>query len=563
MNRFYYITPALATALCLSGVAHASVTAVNFGGDMSDSRKNSTLDEGAQVQLSTGDFDGDTVTDSRFLIPIDHAGNFANIPNPTVGNINTIWRAGTEVINYGTSTPSPGTVGAVYRYNGQGISADYLQAGTAGSTGTSTGFVFAPHVEKSQFLNGASTGQTVSFADDANGFSWDWQWQDGAASDPKNTTFSRQTRATVKNGNTWYLSDTEPPAFNNTIRGNGVNDGITFNPATTTWYEWDVSTSLFFDDVSAGTGVLGSTFTDIQALGAVMMVNADTDTSTNGIIARLDEINVSVDFTVPPPPTAPIGFPVVDWQMDTVDASVSVDDLFGNTFTSSAVPDSSNVPNPGVTPQIDPLLLGDATPVSGPRFPAATRPTQTTGGMGVTGEALSFDGVDDEAFGIVSWLADTSETTFIPGLGGVYVSLDFQEIDNTDGVQTLVSARSTWELRIDADGNLEWVTFLAAGGADTIEAPLGVEGDWRNIEAWHDENGNKALFIDGVLAAISAPGTLKEDRASIVLGNYEGRTTFYGGLIDNVYVGSGIIPEPASMALIGLGGMLMAGRRRR
>lgn len=545
-----FLLPCVATAVYLSTAAHASVIAVNFGGDMSDSRNNSSLDEGGQVQLSTGDFDGNTVTDSRFLIPMDHAGTFASIPNPTVSNINTIWRAGTEVINYGTSDPSPGTLGAVYRYNGQGITSDYLQAGSAANSGASVGMVFAPHVEKAEFLNGASAGQTVSFADDASGFFWDWNWQDGSATAPKNTTLSRQTRATVKNGNTWYLSDTVSSS-----RGNDPNDGIGFNPATTTWYEWDVNTSLFFDDVSAGTGVLGSTFTDIQALGAAMMLNADTNTSTNGIIPRLDGINVSVDFTTPPPPTPQTGKPIVYYEFETTSVE-SVEDAFGNTWTGIAAPDLSTGPT-------DPMFYGDTSPVSGITFDAVTQPATIAG---PTGQALDFDGVDDQTVAIRAWNGDPNDPKLdrpAETFDEVYISLDFSEDSNTSGLQQLAGARNIFAIRINPNGEIEWLTTLADGSAHFLTAALDPDtSDWHNVEAFHAADGTKALFLDGELVAQAATGQgLLPDTVSIVLGNREGQARYYAGLLDNVRVSTGI-PEPTSLALISAGG-LMAVRRRR
>ncbi len=269
-----------------------------------------------------------------------------------------------------------------------------------------------------------------------------------------------------------------------------------------------------------------------------MMLDSTSNLLANSITANVQGMSVSVDFTLPPPPTRPIGSPIVQWNMDTVTPNDTTTDRFNLVWTSDSVPDSSNTPNPGLIAgnTVDPLLLGNAIG----QFPVATRPTITSGSMGVSGEALSFDGVDDQAFGIIAWLADTSEPSFIPGLEGIYVSLDFNEVSNTDGTQVLASARGTWELRIDPDGNLEWFTALEAGGSDVIETPLDAPGDWHNVEAWLSADGVKALAIDGVVVAQSAPGILLEDRDSIVLGNRESESFFFEGLIDNVYVGSGV-----------------------
>lgn len=535
----------LVAAICTnSASAQTTVTAVKLGGDLITGNNNSSLDESGQVVKDFGDFDNDpnatVATDARFTIPIEHDGLFVGTNSPIDPSNSAFWNTGLEIINYGQATDSDGSVGAVFRLNGQGRTEDRLQAGSADSLGLSTGFVWAPHVRKANFLNGANSGETVSFTDDSNGFFWDWNWQNGSAQVPKNTTLSRQTRATVKDGSTWYLSDTVSSS-----RGNDPNDGISFNPATATWYEWDVDTTLFFDDVSAGVGVLGSTFTDIQSIGVAMMVNADDDTSNNGIVANLDKMNVLLDFTLPPPPTPDTGIGIVAWDMETITPGVSTTDQFTNVFTGDAVIDGTGTPNPGLVAgeMNDPLFLGDVTPGGslGP-IPVSTKPTQTVGGMGFGGgEALSFDGVDDEAIAITGWLADSNETLFIPGLEGVYVEVDFKEVNNSgQGVQNIASGGSVWRLQIDDDGNLEWLTFLEGGGNDTIEVALGTEGDWREVVAFHNADGSKGLFLDGVLVAQSEPGQLHIDRHSILLGNLENTTNYYEGLIDNVFVGGGM-----------------------
>ncbi|MEO0586746.1 MAG: PEP-CTERM sorting domain-containing protein, partial [Planctomycetota bacterium] len=64
---------------------------------------------------------------------------------------------------------------------------------------------------------------------------------------------------------------------------------------------------------------------------------------------------------------------------------------------------------------------------------------------------------------------------------------------------------------------------------------------WHRVQAWHDANGDKVLMLDGVVVAQSSPGTLFPETGSIILGNRENESQWYSGLIDNVYVGSGLL----------------------
>jgi hypothetical protein len=521
----------LFAACCASSFAQTTVVAVNFGGDVSTSNSNSTLDEGNQVVTDLGDFNNDTVTDARWRIPMDHAGNFANVPlNNNVSDISNIWAAGVEVVNYGTTTPT-GTVGALFRFNGQNTTVDRLQAANAAGSGTSLGFVFAPHVRRANFLNGASAGETVSFSDDPNGFSFDWSWT-GTASGPGN---GRREHATVQNGNQWFISGTF---------GDAQSGSQSFNPYSETWYPWDVDTSLFFDAPTSG-GVLGSTFTDIQALGMVMMNDSNLNVAANATIASVNGIMAMVDFTTPAPPTPPSGRAIARWSMDSVDTGVRLLDPFSaggaNEFfwNGDAVPDDA----PGAR---NPLFFGD--PIQPPGMPDAffdtsRSPELTAGGQGVVGEALRFNGFEqDEALSIVGWPGDSSDSFVDDDLDSVYVNFYFQEDNSTNGaIQNLVGVRNTWEVRINPSGQVEWLTFLEGGGTDSILSdPLGAAGAWRHVEAWHDANGNKALYLDGVLVGISAPGALLADTASIAVGNRENQPRWFSGLIDEVYVGTGV-----------------------
>ncbi len=183
----------LAAAFCTSSFAQTTVVAVNFGGDLVGSAANSTLDNSGQVFMDTGDFNNDTITDARWGIPIDHAGNFVNIGSPITPGLSNTWAAGAEIINYG-STTSTGV--NLFRVANSGA-ADPLQMTNVAGTRSSIGLVFAPHVRKANFLNGASSGTSVSFTNTTNGFFFDYFWQSGTTNFAPNL---RENRATVQNG---------------------------------------------------------------------------------------------------------------------------------------------------------------------------------------------------------------------------------------------------------------------------------------------------------------------------------------------------------------------------
>ncbi len=516
-----------------AATAQTTVLAVDLSGDVKGSgNQNSSLDEGGQVQTFVGDFDGDGMADDgRFLIPMNHAGNFVNvITNGADGpNKSGTWASGVEVISYDAA---PATMLGIYRYD---TSLDQLQAGNNANSASTQSFAFAPHVRKSNFLNGASVAETASFTNDANGFLIDWNFQNSPT-----TSGDRRVRATVQNGDDWYV----------TGWASGTKDSSrTFNPYTETWFPYDPATSLFVEEIGGGNtnplgiGVLGSTFTDIQALGGLMYQYNYVGTSTNAIVTNIDSLVVSLDYTLPPPPTPPIGKAIVKWGMDTVYNDARLIDPFsiGGTefyWNGTAVPDDSYS-------AADPLFLGD--PIQPPTMPdaffdTANAPALTTGGQGFIGEALRFNrSEEDEALGIVAWQGDPTDPFVDEPLDSVYVDFYFKEDSSTDGTQVLVRGRSVFEVRINSSGQLEWLTQNTARTADFIRSdPLGPSSDWRHVQAWHDADGNKALYLDGELVGISAPGPLLRDSNSINLGNQENGTSWFTGLIDEVYVGTGI-----------------------
>ena len=265
----------------------AQIVGVDFGGDYDGGlgSRNSPLIN--IVQQDTGDFNSDAATDSREFVPIDTPEFFVELDVvgfPGLVGKNNKFHAGAQNVNYST-TATPTGIG-LFRW--EGTSLDGLQM-TSGQIGTaSMGMAFTPHVRKSEFLNGLDTAGSVSFADLAEGVSM--QWEHGGT--PSTGIGIRRNRLLVQNGSDWFISESTSGS-----KTRNDSNPYSLNPFTETFYPFDPSTNLFYGEVSdvdttpVGIGVLGSTFTDIQALGVHMM-----NTDFNGFIIHNSNMRL-LDFS--------------------------------------------------------------------------------------------------------------------------------------------------------------------------------------------------------------------------------------------------------------------------
>jgi hypothetical protein len=282
------LTVAVAVLVTIAGnFSAAQIVGVDFGGDYDGGlgSRNSPLIN--IVQQDTGDFNGDAATDSREFVPIDTPEFFVELDIvgfPGLVGKNNKFHAGAQNVNYST-TATPTGIG-LFRW--EGTSLDGLQM-TSGQIGTaSMGMAFTPHVKKSEFLNGLDAAGSVSFADLTEGVSM--QWEHGGT--PTAGVGIRRNRLLVQNGSDWFISE----STSGSKTRNAANP-FSLNPFSETFYPFDPSTNFFYEEVSdaditpVGVGVLGSTLTDIQALGVHMM-----NTGFNGFIIHNSNMRL-LDFS--------------------------------------------------------------------------------------------------------------------------------------------------------------------------------------------------------------------------------------------------------------------------
>lgn len=279
----------LSALIALLPVRAQAAIAVDWGGDYAAGNRNMTI----TPTLSTGDYDYDGDPDDR-ASTVAWGTKFVQssgiITAPT-GKTATVYTAA-SIANLNSSVDP---AYSLYRLNG-GTSSDYWQVASNKSTGSTSMMRMATafYAIKSDFLNGLDTTDSLSFANIADGA----QITAGAGA----TVSSGGVQGVyflVQNGASWYVT------FGTASQAAAT---VSINPYSATWYLFDPNSSLFLNvdssGVPLGTGVLGSTFTDIQAFGVYTEVTlfdgvsaADTVQVTAFSVALVPE-NQSVSLVV-------------------------------------------------------------------------------------------------------------------------------------------------------------------------------------------------------------------------------------------------------------------------
>ncbi len=228
---------------------------------------------------------------------------------------------------------------------------------------------------------------------------------------------------------------------------------------------------------------------------------------------------------------------------------------------------------------------------------------QSLADRGTTGVTGAFAG----GAGYSSTVAPSNSGGFSGSFDGINgSSVDFGDIDALDGLTDLTitawvrsstansgsassSSRIVWDRTgstgfdlyyHDTDSELELVldgTVVNGGGSFPGQ-------QWTWIAVTYDSSESEATFYTGNGTTLSAGDTVAIDKgalgsndSSFFIGNRSDGLRPYQGLIDNVRVYSSVedaaslttimtfddVPEPNSLALLSLGGLLVASRRRR
>lgn len=244
--------------------AQSAITAVHFGGNYGGN-SNSPIPGSQHIFIDSGDFNNNgSATDTRQILPIDSSPYFIQLA-ALEGRNNRI-HAGAQIVNFDDAA-NPGF--QLFRYNG---SANSLQVSNAAGT-SSMGIVFAPHVRKADFLNGADSMTSLTFANQEAGFTGDFSFSGGATGDG-----IRRARLLVQAGDDWYISQS-------TV--GGATSALSLNPYTELWYPYNADTNLLYweatADIPEGSSLAGSLLEDIQAIGVVLMNSQFDGSSVNAV----------------------------------------------------------------------------------------------------------------------------------------------------------------------------------------------------------------------------------------------------------------------------------------
>ncbi len=229
-----------------------SSIAIDFGGDYNDDNQKNT--DALTVGLGDYDFGANAVDDYAARREITDA--FITINNVNgLTNKTTVFFSGAQYVNFDNSVTAPVVTQNNYKWRGL---SDTLQITFDANATANSGMAFAPYVKKADFLNGFdSVTETFGFEDAADSVSFAVGGEAGMA------------RALVLNGSDWYVSDTSQ-----------ASGSLSVNGYTETWHPYDPVSNLFLDEGNLGSGVAGSTLTDIQAAG-VLMQRMNFDATAN------------------------------------------------------------------------------------------------------------------------------------------------------------------------------------------------------------------------------------------------------------------------------------------
>ena len=187
------------------------------------------------------------------------------------------------------------------------------------------------------------------------------------------------------------------------------------------------------------------------------------------------------------------------------------------------------------------------------------------------GQVLSLDGLNDYVdCGSGSSLNVTQFTWALWIKRGETTYSNERSLLSTEGG---TNTQGTYGLQLDRGGSYQDKIQLIKHGMEVSVAPLSTtpiqDMQWHHIAVTRSSDNAVAIYIDGIL---DATGTLAERTNFVKLVIGDGHTEYsnFKGLMDDVRVYNNVlsaeevralIPEPATLLLLGLGGMML--RRKR
>lgn len=345
------------------------------------------------------------------------------------------------------------------------------------------------YYEKSDFLNGADQSDNLSFAN-----------EDGSlvfASNLSGTPASGYMRGAAfiaQSDGQWYIT---------TLISAGYTTVYSNNAATANWYAFDpAADTLFFDRSDYGVSVLGSTLTNITALG----MYAQTGLTSGNLYQGVKQLKAVLEFVPVVPPHEGVyedNYNTIGlWHMDAVRDQEFVDDDDSVYLNRNA--DLTVLPNPNTT---GPTLIDPAV-TAGLDYPADNADF---------GNCLYLDNIQSAETNTAQYLripnADLAiDPTHlrIEGWSKPDVAFDNQIlVDRWSQIVVYARDDGFTVLRWDADGGAAWKNATPAGFVATNWNHFAVEATSSNLLIY--VNGNLESDTDlaggGLAAAPSHPDT--------------------------------------------------------